>query len=391
MKILVNAVTCRVAGGRAVALNFLRCYRDGDFAHELVVHAPQGCGYEQLEGDRVTIHIAPGLVHRAWARPWVDNVWMRRIVNAENPDVVFAMGSIALPSACPQLVLYHWPYAIYSESEVWDQMSMRNRWSRLLRRWLFGRRLRYASHFAAQTETARGRLEQQWGLGNVSVVPNAVSVWGAEAEKSEGDLPRCLPAGLLSRDRRALLCLTRYYPHKNLEVLVELGRKLREQSAPFVVLLTLSEDEGPEVRSLLREIERAGLSNWVVNLGTVPMEEVPALHRACDGLLLPTILESFSGTYIESMRFGRPVFTSDRDFSRDVCGDVAWYFDPHSAEDILKVVRGAFDQPEEMQRRIDEGLARCQSFPSWTEVTARYVALLEDVASRGAQDGIGAP
>jgi glycosyltransferase involved in cell wall biosynthesis len=381
LKILVNAVACRVAGGRAVALNFLRGYREGDFAHELVVLAPADCGYEEVAGGRVRVDIAPTLVHRSWARPWADHVWMRRVLAAERPDVVFAMGSIAYPTTLPQLVLFHWPYAIYPEPEVWERMSPADRRSRRVRRWLFGRRVRFASHFAAQTETARARLSRSFGIADVSVVPNAVSV-GAPPD---GSLPACWPAALADDERTKLLCLTRYYPHKNLEVLVDLGRRIREESAPFVVLLTLGKDDGPAAAALLRETLREGLSDVIVNLGTVPMEDVPALHRACGGLILPTVLESFSGTYVESMHFERPVFTSDRDFARDVCGDAAWYFDPHAADDILRTLRAAFDDPEERERRVALGSERSKSYPSWPEVTAHYVALLEEVA-----DGSGA-
>ncbi len=51
-------------------------------------------------------------------------------------------------------------------------------------------------------------------------------------------------------------------------------------------------------------------------------------YLACNALLLPTLLESFSGTYLEAMHFGRPILTSNLDFARDVCDDAALYFDP---------------------------------------------------------------
>jgi glycosyltransferase involved in cell wall biosynthesis len=376
VKILVNAIACRVAGGRAVALNFLRSYRDGDFPHNLVVWAPGGCGYEELAGGRIEIRIAPAIANAAWARPWVDNILSRRLLEQERPDVLFAMGSIAYPTEMPQLVLFHWPYAVYPEDDVWTRMASAERTSRKVRRWLFGRRRRFASRFAAQTETARARLEEQWGLTNVSVVPNAVSV----VEGRGGGEPRCLPPGIIRDGRRALLCLTRYYPHKNVEILLDVARGIRDAGLPLVVLLTLSRDDGQAAAALLDSIEREGLSQVLVNLGTVPMEEVPALYAACDGLLLPTLLESFSGTYVESMHHERAVFTSDRDFARDVCGGAAWYFDPHDAENILDVVQEAFANPDEMRRRLAEGRKRCSELPSWPEVTERYVRLLEEVS-----------
>ena len=198
---------------------------------------------------------------------------------------------------------------------------------------------------------------------------------------ARGDAPPTfLPPGTIPDGCCALLCLTRYYPHKNLEVLLDVGRKIRESGAPFVILLTVSRSEGKAAGALLDAIGRGGLSDVLINLGTVPVEEVAALHAACGGLLMPTVLESFSGTYVESMYYERPVFTSDRDFARDVCGDVAWYFDPHDAANILEVVQQAFADQAEMRQRVAEGSKRSHEFPSWSEVTEQYVRLLEDVA-----------
>ena len=53
------------------------------------------------------------------------------------------------------------------------------------------------------------------------------------------------------------------------------------------------------------------------------------------GLFLPSFLESFSSNYIEALSQKRLIFTSDRDFSREVCGDYAIYFEPFSALSIV--------------------------------------------------------
>lgn len=377
MKILVNAIACRTAGARTVALNFLRSYADGDFPHGLVVQGPQGVGYESIGGANLRMEIAPKIVHNGLVRPWVDNVWLPRILERERPDVLFSMGSIAYPTRVPQVVLYHWPYAIYPEREIWSRMSWLDRANRGFRRWLFGRRARHASCFAAQTETARARLERIWGLSNVAVVPNAVSLPGG-AGVAGGDIARraaeAVPDGSL-----ALLCLTRYYPHKNLETLIPVARAIREQQLPIVVLTTVSPDDDRSAAGWIETIRRQGLQRVLVNLGTVPMEEVPALYASSNGLLLPTLMESFSGTYVESMFYGVPVLTSDRDFAHDVCGDVAYYFDPLDPTSILDTVKRAFGDPGELARRVDAGRARCESFPAWPEVTRRYVELFERV------------
>jgi len=383
MKILVNAITNHTAGSRSVGLNFLRSLAQGHFEHELVAYAPRGVGYESISGGGLRIEFAPPIVHRGHARFWVDHVWMRRVLERERPDLMYAMGSIAYPNRIPQVVLYHWPYAIYPEREVWSRMTPRDRLDRGFRRWLFGRRARYASCFAAQTETARARLERIWGLTNAAVVPNAVSLpngsgpGGSGSTRGGAALARARQA--VPPGARALLCLTRYYPHKNLEILVDVGRRIRDRALPLVVLTTVSPDDDRSAARFLDDVRREGLEGVLVNLGTVPMENVPALYDFSSGLLLPTLMESFSGTYVESMFYGRPVFTSDRDFARDVCGDVAYYFDPHDPDSILATLQGAFDDPDGLARRVEAGRARCAGFPHWPEVTRQYVELFERV------------
>ena len=379
MKLLVNAVACRVAGGRSVALNFLRSYRAGRFPHDLVVYAPDGAGYEELEGDRLRVELAPSWVHRGFARGLADNVWFRGVLAREEPDVLFAMGSIAYPTRLPQLVLFHWPYAIYPEREVWERMRPREQLSRTVRRWLFARRARHADCFAAQTSTSRERLERYYGLEGVAVVPNAVSVPLGLDDAPSWSLPEvAIPPG-----KQALLCLARYYPHKNHDVLLQVAEGIRERDLPYVILTTVSPEEGPAAVDFLDAIQTRGLASVLINLGTVPMEEIPALYGESSGLLLPTVLESFSGTYVEAMFHRKPVFTSDRDFARDVCGDVAWYFDPHDPDSILETIHSAFADREALDDRLDAGRKRCEEFADWPEVTERYVRLLERVAKGG--------
>ena len=110
------------------------------------------------------------------------------------------------------------------------------------------------------------------------------------------------------------------------------------------------------------------------------MEQIPSLYAAADLLLLPTLLESFSGTYIEAMHHGVPICTSDRDFARVVCGDDAVYFDPTSAEHIHETIKRVLADSGLRARLIEGGRTRAAAHPSWSRVAARCVELLERIA-----------
>jgi len=59
-----------------------------------------------------------------------------------------------------------------------------------------------------------------------------------------------------------------------------------------------------------------------------------AHFRNVDGMLMPSLLESFSTTYVEAMATNVPILTSDLDFAHSSCGDVASYFDPFDTKSI---------------------------------------------------------
>lgn len=143
------------------------------------------------------------------------------------------------------------------------------------------------------------------------------------------------------------------------------------------IVLTISGDQHPRAAQLLATIEREGLGEILYNIGPVGMDEVPALYRSVDGMILPTLLESFSGTYVESMHYRVPIFTSDLDFARDVCGDVAYYFDPVDEESLYSIITTAFQDAADLETRVANGRERVAGMPDWQTVAAMYLELLE--------------
>ncbi|HEB62593.1 MAG TPA: glycosyltransferase family 1 protein, partial [Bacteroidetes bacterium] len=91
-------------------------------------------------------------------------------------------------------------------------------------------------------------------------------------------------------------------------------------------------------KKIFKDIEKYELEDILINLGYVEMDKIGFLYSKIDALLLPTLLESFSGTYVESMYFKKKIITSDMDFSREICKNNTWFFNPEDAEDILEKI-----------------------------------------------------
>ena len=380
MKIAVNVVALRTAGGRSVALNFLRAVQNQGSDYNLEVFATANCGYEEFESDPLfKMHYIPQRLNNILLRPYLDHFWLRKKIERTNPDVVFSMGNLATPGLANQVVLFHWAYATYPDCEVWDRMSWKDSYVRKAKIRTFKNRLKYATIVAPQTETSAKRLKQYYpDIKRIEVVPNPVTLPGySQTLTISSD-----QVGLVhSAKRKKLLCLSRYYPHKNLEILLDLGERIKAQKRPYVIITTISESQHPDAAAFIDSIYQRNLGNIILNLGPIPMDEVPGMYQTTDGLLLPTLLESFSGTYVDAMYHGKPVFTSDRDFAHEVCRDAAFYFDPLSADDMLRTIDEAFNNERSLEEKLDRGRERVKEFPDWNEVAGMYLSLLKQAAS----------
>lgn len=377
IKIVVNAVSLRSAGGRSVAINFLRASNQSSRDFLMEVFAPADSGYEDCASPRIRIHIVPDWINQNWLRPVTDEHWLTKRIDDLAPDVIFSMGNFSVPSSRKQVVLFMWPYATYPEGEIWDRMSWKDVQTRKAKIATFRKRLKYADVVAPQTQTSAERLKRYYPeIKELCVVPTAVALnqfkQPLSGERSAFDW---------SQPGKKLLCLTRYYPHKNLEILVQLARLIKFHEKPYSVITTIADEQHVGAAQLIEQIKQEEVQEVIHNIGPVPMDEVPALYEHTDGLLLPTLLESFSGTYVDAMFMKKPIFTSDRDFARDVCGEAAFYFDPLSAGQILEVIESGFNDRDRLQHTLDAGYTRVSEFPDWNRVADMYLDLLERTAA----------
>ncbi len=154
-------------------------------------------------------------------------------------------------------------------------------------------------------------------------------------------------------------------------------RRHAERLSGTAAVFTLDPEDERVIR-FMQGVSDAGLEDSVVNIGPVTQGQLRELYERVDATLLPTMLESFSGTYAESMAFGVPIITSDRDFARAVCGDAARYVDPHDPEAIADAVLELANDAELRSRLISAGETRLIEISrEWDESARGLVALLE--------------
>jgi ubiquinone/menaquinone biosynthesis C-methylase UbiE len=219
--------------------------------------------------------------------------------------------------------------------------------------------------------------------GRVAIIPNTFSL-----AKPGGNGDRAPSDGSEGARPFTFLYLTYYYAHKNIDILVDAARKLpkyTDKSAKCVI--TIVPEQHPGARRLLEQLDRGEAAGRIENIGPVPSEMLPGVYRRADALIFPTLLESFSRTYLEAMYFGLPILTSDRDFAHHLCGDAATYFDPLDADSVARAMTRVMKDADLRQGLVENGRRILAQAPTWDGIAARFVDALERTARGDTQRG----
>ena len=386
MRIAILAHALSAGGGISVGQNIISSLCRLAPRNDYFISIPSGLGYEDIcaaiPRGEVSIYSGRSNLFKRWRYEVFE---LPRLLRTFRPDVILALGNKGVSHAeCPQAILCHSSYMFYpkehfgmrSPLEMLKVLLMISIQRACIRRDLHaGERV-----LLCQTPVTEKRMRKSFDYhGRTLLCPNAISAFTRAGRTSTAIPERLKPY----ENHFRLFYLTRYYPHKNLEAIVRLFSEHRESLHDTVVFLTISADQRPGARRLLRSICKHGLEDCIVNLGPLPQHELAGYFNHCHALLMPTLLESFSGTYLEAMHFGLPILTSDLDFAHEVCGDAALYFDPWDVGSIKDAILRLKNDPYLGDDLVEKGQARLsQCFGrTWDDIAGEIQKELESLVA----------
>ena len=367
--ILINGLKSKTGGGKSILNNYLGLLKKSQTADTYFVLTENTKEYEKYANKFIKLVQVKKKYNKGIFFPFLNSYILPEMIKKLNIDVVFNMADIPIPTKVTQVYLFDWPYAVYPDSVAWKRMLFKDFLVRKIKLVFFRRYLKCASIIIAQTQVICNRLEEIFHLKNVVIVPNAVSI--DNLEKDQYAFP------VLPSEGIKLLYLTYYYTHKNIEILIPLAKEIKRLRLNFKIITTIDQSQHKWASLFINEIKQNRLDDVIYNVGPTPMQLVPSLYKCCDALLMPTLLESFSGTYAEAMFHGLPIFTSDLCFARGVCGDAAFYFDPLNEKNILDTLMIAFSNSKILKEKISAGRRLINNAPSWKAVFEEYQKIIE--------------
>lgn len=370
--IALNALNANSGGGKSIRDSFLRLLDRQELRARYVAIVAKGADLGFITNRNIEVVEMPSLYGRHMMVPFVYRFVLGSVLERMGADVVLNIGDLVIHGATPQIYVFDWPYALDVHPKVWADMKPLDWLNRKVKLWLLRRDFHRPEIVISQTGFIKDRLEELYGLKDVRVINNAVTVTTTSQDEV---LKYSLPEGI------RLVYPAVYYPHKNLEILLDLASLIKSAGLRYRIVTTINPDTGA-ARHFVDAITGRNLQGVIKNIGQVPLDQMHNLYEQCDALLMPTLLESFSIVYLEAMHHGLPVFTSDMWFAHSVCGEAAAYFDPLDAANILRAIEDVMPDPQAKWALVAAGNRQLASFPSWEENFANYRKVIGELLER---------
>jgi len=190
-----------------------------------------------------------------------------------------------------------------------------------------------ADFFVFQTKTARDGFCKRFFLNKnkTYIVQNALgksfqsNIEINSAEKSKKEI--------------IILCPFADYKHKDIDILERIIKIADEKDLLGVkIKFIVTVDFGSEFDRKIERLNRVSNFFKIYNHGVYSYVDALDLYLSSDIVFMPTILETFSTTYLEAIASGKVLLASDKDFSREICGDAAIYFRAKDEVDALSKI-----------------------------------------------------
>ncbi|MBN1931055.1 MAG: glycosyltransferase [Desulfobacterales bacterium] len=374
MKILVNAATAIVGGGVQVATSFIADVLKNPHGHEFYFAVSEliAINLKAIVGrvpeNMEVINISP-------ARMWKGKISRKRLLRIESdfvPDVVY---SIASPSYVKfrrslEVARFTDPWVTHPNKLATSQLSnYRKLYAKLLAYYKVWA-LRNVKFFNTQTTTASIGLARRLKLNSdkISVIPNCHNQLFHNTEIFNNRV----------KSKIVVFVLGFPYPHKNLLIVPQVAEVLLKLAKDFQFIMTMPENS-PETSKIFEKAKELNVDRFIKNIGRLTLDECKNEYLKCSVVFLPTLLETFSVTYLEAMAMKRPIVTTDLDFAHDVCKEAAEYFEPLNAVSAANAILKVTNDMDHYQDLVRKGAERLKQFPSPEEKFRAHLTWLEKI------------
>ncbi len=354
MEILFNCTTNIVGGGVKNSAIFIKhALERTEIKWKFAVSKPV---VDILERWKIN-HSSIILFNASPARNIKARNRLQKLINEYRPDIVYTMaGPAYISSSQPHIMGISNPYITHGRAEAFLINKNRRELIKLLLSTCYQvLHARRADSWIFQTETARIGFIRRFKVASekTHVIPNAID--NEFRRYFHGSLPH------LIRPEQPVVffCPAADYWHKALSCIPAIAKALRNlhstNNKNFKFILTLPHDS-QQLEFIRKKAEKYGVIKHIDNIGPYNYADAISLLEKADIVFAPSILETFSATYLEAFASKRPLIVADRDFARSICNGGALYIEPFSPQNSAQKINELIINRKLQKSLINYGL-----------------------------------
>jgi glycosyltransferase involved in cell wall biosynthesis len=309
----------------------------------------------------------------AASRFWYEQVSLPEVIRRSRADLLLSAGNFALwKSPVPQILLSR--NSLYTSADFYRDLLQRGEYRIWLdtrvRGWLARKSVGWANVTIAPSEAFAAELRRGTGGEHILAILHGFDPvsFARDVSPLNAEVQQKLRA---AEGAVKLLFVSHYNYYRNFETLIGalplIRERLKGRSVKLLLTckLTAGANPGPyrleKAAQLVRDL---GVSEMVMELGTIPYRQLHRLYRLADMYVTPAYAETFAHPLVEAMSSGLPIIASDLAVHREICGDSALYFSRFSAEELATRIAEVTTSEDTAARLSQQGRIRSTAF-SW--------------------------
>lgn len=380
MRIIINAITAKnIGGGYQGAVNFIKkTLTDNSIDWFYIISDRLDNDLRSYFKDNVGINyfVFP-------AQPDFRNTYhivkkqLRLLEKEINPDLIYTLLSPSYFSfKTPEVLRFANAWITNTNEYCWKNLTVKDAVKMKINQLIQRMMLRNSKYFITQTETVQRGIMKMSGIPreNVKVISNILPDIYKQMDNRHIDSND----GLIH-----IACIGGAMPHKDFRIVPEIVEELKNKHniRNIKIHMTLPTDSlvWQQIRNRLT---KQGNEDLVQTHGNISQVELAKIYRICTISLMPSLLETFSVSSLESMYFGLTCVSSDFSFYRDVMGNASLYFKPQSASDASEKLSKVINDSNIRTSLNKEAKSQLLKFSDYDEFYNQTLKFLVEVYSR---------
>ena len=349
MHLFINSIAASAGGGLTYIRNVLPLLaRRSDLRVTVALGSELRQEFPELPNvEFVEREISP--LHRLW----FEQVKLGELIQRSSAQILLSAGNFAVRhSPVPQILLSR--NSIYTSQDYFRDLRERGEYRMWvdthIRGWLAKKSVEWADVTVSPSEAFAEEL-RRWTGRPVQAIHHG---FDETVFADDSKLPPPELAQKLQEIEGAfkILFVSHYNYYRNFETLLCALPLLPNEidGRPVKLLLTCKflGDQTPgsyRPEKAARMVKDLGLTEKVLQLGSVPYDRLHYLYRKADLYVTPAYTETFAHPLVEAMASDLPVVASDLPVHREICREAAVYFPRFSsgamAKSIMQVATSA--------------------------------------------------